>query len=217
VKFNKTLFVIFTFAATTWGGAFLEEYPHLKEHIRQEPKSNVWVGIGLSPISILPSKVLHTFSPFQMHWTPSYFDWELIHSSVGFTSIVKESYSGSLHFIFRTCPKLRFGFLSFGPLAGYEFITFPGIQAKLTDGVSETGFDTFSVKGPIFGGQISETMLLGNFLLKFSQTYYKQFYSVTRTTNGWTYQFSDAAVSSDAGRLATQASDVFMFDVSILF
>lgn len=200
---------------------FLDDHPALKKHVYQEPRSDLWVGFGVSPVGFLENRTLHVLSAFQFHWMPRYLDWEIINVSLGLTSFSKESYAKARTFFFRTSPKLRvLGFLSFGPMVGFEYVSFPDVGSIQVSPPPQfkTPNEPFSSKGIIYGAEISETIRLAQaYYLKISQVIYRQTYPTTTASNGWEYVFDKPELQADPARTAIKPSYVVLLEFSLLF
>lgn len=200
--------------------SFLEEFADLKKLTPPEPRSSFYFAFGLSPVAISQNSTSVMFDAFELHWLSRFVDFELLSGSVGFSLIADTDFAASRRFLARSSPKLRvLEFLSVGPLVGYEFVTFPNVPTRLTQGGLQTPYaEPFSSSGVLYGMQVSETFHYGDsYLIKVSQSFYKQTYSTTKTSNGWNYQFDIPALAADPDRKAIRASYVIMMDVSLLF
>lgn len=196
----------------------LEEFPHLQKQIYQEPESRFRVGFALSPIALQRSRFATSAGLFQMHYTSGLLDFEIFSASLGF-SVTSNDSAGSKYFLFRTAPKLRvLPFLSIGPVVGFEFVSFPNVQARLFKGGFGTPIEPFSSNGFIYGGVMAETFELGGgYTLKVSQIVYQQTYSTTEAFDGWVYVFEDPAIQSDPSRSLIKGSLVMMLEAALLF
>ena len=212
-------FIVFLFLLYTnlCHAIFLEEFPNLKDFVFNEPTSNTYFGLGLSPISIMNSKLYVAANLFQIHWINDRFDMEIFSASIGST-INSEDYSSSKHFTFRTIPKYRiFSFVSIGPLLGFEFVRFSNISARLYKDRYVTPYDVFSSNGLIYGLGISETIdQKNNRKIKISQNIYKQTYSTTTTNNGWTYLYQNPELAVESNKDKISAGIVIMLEISYL-
>jgi len=216
--------ILFLLLVTTAARAdFVDDHPNLKKHVFVEPRSDLWLGFGLSPVGFLENRTLHVLSVFQFHWMPRYLDWEIINVSLGLTSFSKESFARARHFFFRSSPKLRvLGFLSFGPMIGYEYVSFPEVSAEQISPLPapqyKTPLEPFSSKGIIYGAEVSETIRLGtSYYLKISQVVYRQTYSTTTASNGWDFKFDKPELQNDAERKSIRPSYVFLLEFSLIF
>ncbi len=208
----------------------MTEFPELKKFQFTEPKSNLYLGIGASPIALIGSKVFVSTSLFQAHYISQYWDIELISASVG-QVITSNDFADSRHFTLRFAPKFIFmnifetGTVSFGPMIGYESVRFPSIQAKKVKAIPavgpdpfETQYDEFSTAGFIFGAVLSQTFTLRkDRKFKVSQFFYSQSYDVDRTAFDWRYQFQDERVNDPANKQEIVADSVFMLEFAYLF
>lgn len=201
---------------------FLEEFPHLKQHLFSEPDTHLRLGVGVSPVQIMKNQEGLSANLLEIHWTKDWLDWELFTVSYGRT-LSSEPTSQINAFTFRTIPKYRVSkVLSIGPLVGFQLISFPNVTAKLKKTMldhstpSSPEFEPLSVRGVIFGAAASETFDFGtHYVLKVSQIVYKQDYDPTGTKNGWTYYFSDDALNSSTDLISPGM--VFLFEVSVLY
>lgn len=199
---------------------FLDENPSLKKHIYREPRSSFWIGAGVGPVGFLENRAIHSLSAFQLHWNPGLLDWEIINVSLGLTSFAKESFTKARHFFFRSSPKLKiFGFLSFGPLIGYEFVSFPEIATKITKGGFQTPqFEPFSSRGAIYGVEVTQSFPFGeSYQIRIAEVFYRQSYSTTVTSEGWDYLYDKPEIQNDPNRTLIKPSYVFLLEFSFLF
>ena len=214
---RRLIVLLFWFYSGLCQAVFLEEFPNLKDFVFNEPTSSTYFGLGLSPISIMNSKLYVAANLFQIHWINDRFDIEIFSASIGST-INSEDYSSSKHFTFRTIPKYRiFSFISIGPLLGFEFVRFSNITARLYKDRYVTPYDVFSSNGLIYGLGISETIdQKNNRKIKISQNIYKQTYSTTNTNNGWTYLYQNPELAVEANKDKIAAGIVIMLEISYL-
>ncbi len=211
--------LLLLFLTTPLRADFIDDHPNLKKHIHVEPRSNLWVGFGVSPVGFLENRTLHVLSAFQFHWMPRYLDWEVINVSLGLTSFSKENFAKARDFFFRSSPKLRIlEFLSFGPMVGYEYISFPDVGARQVSAPFQTPLEPFSSKGIIYGGEVSEVFHLGAaYYLKVSEVFYRQTYSTTTASNGWQFVFDQPDLQNDPDHKSIRPSYVFLLEFSLLF
>src|SRR5687768_15856049 len=107
----KLALLVFTLLATLLStiaarADFTEEYPDLKKYKYEEPDTGVFLGFGLSPLTILNAKAGLALSFFQVHGVSEYLDIELFNAAYGQT-LSSEAASTIRHFTFRTSPKFR--------------------------------------------------------------------------------------------------------------
>ena len=196
--------------------SIVDAYPVLQKFIFTERASNTYIGFGLSPITIVNSKLAFSLNLFQVHYIAGLWDIELLSVSYGFSFGANQAVNSDF-FVFRTMPKFKlFNNISIGPLIGLEFVSFPGLQVQLNKNNFFTPSEAFSTSGFIMGASISETFNIGNYLLKVSQIGYKETYSYTGTKNGWAYYFPD---NSDINQDPTpiKPSFVIVLELSFLY
>jgi hypothetical protein len=196
---------------------FEEEFPNLKKFVFSENKSNIFFGIGISPLGIVKNKAGFGLSIFQIHYIKGNLDWEMVNASFMSTaSDVAETNFKS--FTFRTAPKFKlFRILSAGPLLGIEFVNYPDISAKIGNGTFFTKPEPFSSRGLIYGAALSETFNIGKYTIKANQLLYKQNYSTTEAfVDGWNYYYEGRAdLNLDPTPIA--GGWVFMLEFSFLY
>lgn len=195
---------------------FLESFPHLKDYLYREPSSGLYLGMGLSPIGFLKDRLMLTADFFQVHWLNERWDLELFNAALSLTRAQSTSVQ-STQFTIRTAPKYRlFEHFSFGPVVGYEFVSFPNISAKLSRGNLFSPSEPFSSRGWIYGVMTTETFkLTGDYILQINEIGYQQTYSTSRTAQEWNYYFNNADIRNDPSQI--QATFVFMVDVNFLY
>lgn len=196
--------------------AFIETYPHLKDYIFEEPKSDFYIGFGAAPVGAIKNRMLFTANFFQVHWIRKPWDIEILSASYGFTT-AEPSYVKSRHFIFRTAPKFNvYKFFSVGPMLGYELVSFPEISARLYKNSFASPTEPFSTRGIIYGVMVSENFeLKNNYIFKLNQVFYKQTYSTERTDEDWLFLYDRRELRLDTTPI--QAETVFMLEASLLF
>src|SRR5258708_4911114 len=107
---------------------FLTTYPKMKDFLYKEPPSNVYLGIGASPITFIGSSLALGLSAFQMHYLTRRLDIELINAFFKYKSGYDMKYRSN-HLVLRMAPKWRISpLLSMGLLLGYEVASFPNVQ-----------------------------------------------------------------------------------------
>jgi hypothetical protein len=198
--------------------SIVDDFPNLSKYLYAQPASNLYFGVGITPLSIMASKPAVSISIFQTHWTWGLMDFELFNASVGITYSVKDSSTALTNFTFRSSPKLRITRnFSIGPLIGYEFVRFSAVNAKIINGTLATPvFEPFSSRGLIYGLLLSETFPIGQlYQLKANQVFYRQTYSTTGTFNGWQYLYASQALNADQSSIAP--GSVFQLEFSFLY
>lgn len=106
--------------------------------------------------------------------------------------------------------------LSFGPLFGYEYVSFPNVTAVLFQNSKQTQSEPFSTYGMIYGGALAQTFNLeGGSKLRLTEIAYQENYSVTAAGGGWTYKFNDSGLRSNSAPLA--GGLLFTVEVGVLF
>lgn len=206
-------------SAKTLTGApsITETYPHLADLTFKEPRSNFYLGFGLAPIGVLHGRTMFAINFFQLHWIRDYWDVEIMNASYGVT-LAQPSYLESRHFQFRFSPKMRFfKMLSVGPLFGYEFVSFPGINTKIFKApYGSQNYEPFSSKGPMYGAMLSETFTIWtDYILKLNQAYIFQTYSTQKTEDGWDYLYEKREIRTDKSSI--EADTIILFELSLLF
>jgi hypothetical protein len=198
---------------------FEEEFPHLKKFLFTERQSNIYFGLGVSPLSIIKNKAGFGLSIFQIHYVKGMLDWEIFNGS--FITTASDLPDTSFRaYTFRTAPKIKlFKILSAGPLLGLEFVNFPLIDSQIRNDASgfSTRSDTFSSRGLIYGAAISETFNIGSYTLKANQLIYRQTYSTLESqADGWTYVYPGRSdLTIDQTPIA--GGWVFMLEFSFLY
>lgn len=195
---------------------FLDDYPNLKSHIFREPETPIHFGFGAAPVRIMKNKAGVAVSIFQVHLNQRWLDWELFNATMGF-SISSEDESRVNSFTFRTTPKFKItDGMSVGPLLGYEFVSFPDVNARLLSDGRASPFEPYSSRGLIFGAAVSQTFDIGQkYKLKLHQIVYKQTYSTSGTYDGWEYNYENNDYNLDATPLSP--GPVFLLEFSLLY
>lgn len=193
-----------------------DEFPSLKKYTFREKDTSFYLGVGVSPISLLSNQILFTANVFELHYIKSQWDFELLTASFGM-SVSSSAGLNSNHFTLRTAPKYRINHtLSIGPLLGWEFVSFPNITARFYKGDLFSPDQPFSGNGLIYGGEANENFSIGSdYFLKISQVCYKQTYSVTQTPEGWTYYYDRPDIQANPSTIGP--GWVFMLEVSLLY
>jgi hypothetical protein len=207
-------------------GQFMMQNPQLKKYLFQEPKPPVYYGVGISPITIMNSKMYISANLFQFHWIKYPWDIEAISASMGMT-VSQAGYASSRHFIFRSSPKYQiFGIISAGPLVGIEYIRFSKIMARMYHDRWVTPYDTFTTSGHIYGLEISETIPMNfaipftskdQYLVKINQIVYKQNYSTDKAPFNWDWYYRDRQLREKANRSEFEPGTVYAIEFCILF
>lgn len=202
---------------------FLEEYSGIKQYLFEEPKSDLYFGVGAA-FSLMNSRASFSGNFFQLHWMTPFWDIEVLNVSAGFalsngSTTTEESSSESLHLTFRISPKFRiFSKLSVGPVGGLEFLSFPGVKARQNKDNFFTPSEPFSARGVIYGVAISQTFQLdSDRKIKVNQIFYKQTYSVIEANRGWTYFFDDSEINDDESRSLVKPGWVLALEINYLF
>lgn len=200
------------------GQSIVEQHPSLKSFLFVEPKSNLYFGFGLNPVTVMKSRVGGSVSFFQLHYIYRRIDFELFNASFG-AAVARDSGANSSQFLFRTSPKFRiFPGFSVGPMVGLEFISFSNIDAKLTRARFFSPYEPFSTHGFVLGAMASQLVSLGNDrFLRINELAYQQHYSVTKAGAGWEYEFRNPTLQNDAERALIKPGNVFVLEFSLLF
>ena len=197
--------------------SIVEEFPGLNKFLFKEADNGVRIGFGISPIGLKAESVLFSINFFQIHYLTPWLDWEIFSSSFGLLTGDSPK-TKSFNFVFRTAPKFRvFKNVSFGVVAGIEFVRYPEIDAIIyKDPLASRDYEPFSNSGLIYGLTASQNFeIMTEYLLKLNQVVYFQTYSVEETREGWEYLFRDGEIRRDTGPI--EPDTVFMLEVSLLF
>lgn len=217
-SFALLLALVASPARAATSAPFMEEHEALKKFLFEEPKSRVHVAFGISPLSILNSRILFSFDILQVYYLGHYLDWEVLSASFGF-GLGGNELASSQEVLVRTSPKIRLGsFFSIGPLVGLEYVKFSNAQTKIIkDNINFTqNFEPLSKMGWVYGGELSETFKIGdNYLLKVNELVYKETYSTTDAGSGLTYFYQDPGLQTDTTPL--KASTVVALEFALLF
>jgi len=216
IKFWLMSVLVAFSVATPARAGILEEFPTLKKFTFQEQESALYLGFGVSPLSIVGNKVYFTANIFQLHWVERQLDWELLSASFGFAT-GKDTFTNSNHFTFRTTPRFRINdYLSVGGVLGLEFVSFPNLNARFFKNSLFSPYEPFSSSGLIYGLSLSQTFRFGDdYLIKINEMFYRQTYAATQTREGWTFMFERGDVQADKSLI--EPSTVFMLEVSLLY
>lgn len=200
------------------GQSLIEQHPSLKSFLFVEPKSNIYFGFGVNPVTVMKSRVGGSLSFFQLHYIKHRLDFEVFNASFG-TAVSKDSSANSTQFLFRTSPKFRiFPGFSVGPMIGFEYISFASIDARLTRARFFSPFEPFSTHGFVLGAMASQLVTLGNdHFLRINEVAYQQHYSVTNAGAGWDYEFRSPSLQADSERTLIKPGNVFVLEFSLLF
>lgn len=200
------------------GQSIVEQHPSLKSFLFVEPKSSLYFGFGLNPVTVMKSRVGGSLSFFQLHYIKHRLDFEVFNASFG-AAVSKDSSANSSQFLFRTAPKIRiFPGFSVGPMVGLEYISFASIDARLTRARFFSPFEPFSTHGFVLGAMASQLVALGNDrFLRINEVAYQQHYSVTKAGAGWEYEFRSPSLQADAERTLIKPGNVFALEFSLLF
>jgi len=197
--------------------SIVETFPHLKDLTFKEPRSDFYLGFGITPVGVLKGRMLFGIDFFQIHWIRDFWDIEILNASYGISN-GQPSYLSSRHFTFRSSPKIRFfKMFSVGPILGYEFVSFPEINSRLIKAPWTTpNWEPFSSKGIIYGVGLSQTFnIWGDYILKFNESYIKQTYSTEKTEDEWDYLYEERAIRNDKSGI--DADTVMSIGISLLF
>ncbi len=213
-----TLFLLVNFSARA---TLLEEFPHLEKFNFVEPKSNLYLGLGVAPVALMNSKIMYSFNLFQVHYVNDKLDIEIISTSMGKT-ITQNSNAESNHFIMRTIPKYKiYSVISVGPMLGLEFVRFANLESRLFKSNYATPKETFTTHGAIFGVSASETFKYKEkYYFKINQLVYKQAYSIEKTSDDWeyiVYDINGTEVRKETDKEPLKATIVYAIEFSLLF
>lgn len=198
------------------GSTITETYPHLKDYTFKEPKSPYYLGFGITPIGTVKNRFMFAANFFQVHWVKDRYDLELFNASYGFTNAQPSSIQ-STHFTFRTAPKYKvLQSFSVGPILGYEFVSYPQINARLYANGLSTPSEPFSSRGFIYGAMVSENLdYKQDYILKLNQVIYNQTYSTEKTDLNWLYLYDRTDLRRDKTNI--ESGLVILFELSLLF
>jgi hypothetical protein len=205
----------------------IQDFPELKKFLYQPPKAPVYIGIGVTPLGIMGSKLYFGLNLFQAHYLTSFWDIELLSVSIGQATSNKD-FANSRHFYARTSPKIvvmnifQTGTISIGPMAGVEFVSFSQIPVKKINpnNTSEITpqYEDLTTSGFFYGLQVSETFTLAkDRRFKMNQVIFKQSYDVDKSEYGWTFDYQDPSLALAANKKEFAASTVFLLEFSYLF
>jgi hypothetical protein len=196
-------------------GGILDVYPGLQKFVAKEHASSLYFGFGVSPFTLVNSKIGFGLSLFQLHWMKGAIDWEVFNAS--FSNVFGQTYGNEQIFLLRTVPKFQvFKNVSIGPMLGVEFVHFPDVTDKLTKNNLYSQQFEFSTLGIAYGGVVSENFpLANNNYVKVNEIVYREGYSANGTNNGWTYYYLQNPLNFDKGPIA--ASTVFLLEISFLY
>jgi hypothetical protein len=197
---------------------FLKENPSLNKFIYKKPHSNIYLGLGITPLAITDNRFILAGSLFQLHYIKNNWDFELFNISVGLNQAEESLYS-SYHFIIRTAPKIKiYSNLSLGVILGWEFISFPNVNKKEYKNQYFTPIEPFSTNGGILGIILTqEFKYYGKYIIQINEFIYREFYSVYEAKYSWKYWFEDDKIEQDPDRKAIAPSFVGGIEISILF
>ena len=170
--------------------SFLDAYPALKEYVYHEEPSNFYLGFGLSPIGVLKDRTVFSADFFQLHHISERWDYQILAASFGITRAQSSTYQSN-NFLFTTSVQMRIGnTFSAGPLLGYEFVTFPSLNARLLKTPYETPSEAFSSQGLVYGAIVSQSFPYKSYLIQISELGYQQTYSNRHSPENWTYYYN---------------------------
>jgi hypothetical protein len=195
---------------------FLEAFPKFRDYLFQEPTSGLLLGFGISPVGFLQDRSVFSLQFFQVHWMSSWLDYEALNASYVFTRAQSPELQ-STSMVFRTSLRLRIGrYLSIGPLVGYEYISFPGLQDILYKAPYATKLEPFSSQGLIYGGVLSQVFRWRDgYVIQLNELAYQETYSSQSTPENWAYYFG--ASDAQNNRTLIGASWVSMIEAVFLF
>jgi hypothetical protein len=194
-----------------------KQYPALGNYVFDEPASRVLIGFGIGPFGIIRNNMAFSANLFQFHWVNPWLDWEVFSVSYAMTLNTSDP-TASKQFTFRTIPKYRINStFSIGPLLGYELVTFPNLGSQIYNGTLATPQESFSSRGLVYGGAVSETFPLNKDLkIKLNELVYQETYSTTNAPeNGWSYRYSTPGLNQNQGPI--NPGTVFLLEFSILY
>lgn len=195
---------------------FINQYPHLQKNIYQEPDSNYRLGLSAGVVGLVANNLYFSANFFQLHRITTHWDLELLSITYGSTTTQPTDYISN-HFVFRDVPKYRWNdFLSFGPLVGYEYISFPNVSTVITKNSYLTRTEPFSTSGLIYGFAVAQTIKTesGN-VWRITEVGYQESYSTTDAGLGWTYLYDKSSLRANSSPLA--AGLVLTIEVGVLF
>jgi hypothetical protein len=198
---------------------FLEDYPHLNQYIFEEDDTGFHFGVGVSPVGFIDSHWTVGINFFQLHYMTENWDIELINTSIQLKR-AKNFFSRSRHFVIRSGPKYRINkTLSIGAVVGMEFVEFPNVQTRLTNGFLFTEFDEpFSNIGAIYGIMASQVFHPWKEMsLRVNQVIYKQSYSALKTHKGWDFFFQEPSINADTSKDLIKPGVVILFEFSLMY
>jgi len=197
---------------------FLKEYPQLNKFIYEKPHSNIYLGIGITPLAMTDNRFIFSGSLFQLHYINHKWDIELLNISIGLNQAEDNTYS-SYHFIIRTAPKMKvYKSLSIGAIVGWEFVSFPKVMKKEYKNQYFTPMEPFSSTGAILGIILSQEFKYNKkYIIKINEFIYREFYSVDEAKYSWKYWFEDEQIEQDPDKKAIAPSFVGGLEISILF
>jgi hypothetical protein len=182
---------------------FLTKYPHLADNVYQEPDSHFYLGLSAGVLGLVANRMFFSGNFFQVHYITPHWDNELLSVAYG-TTTTQPSYIQSDHFVLRTVPKYRWSeMLSFGVLAGYEYISFPDISAVLYKNSLQTLPEPFSTSGLIYGLAATQNIKLeSGTKFRVTEVAYEETYSTKDAGRGWSYLYANQALRTDSTPLA---------------
>jgi len=204
----------------------IQDFPELKKFLFRPPKAPIYIGIGVSPLGIMGSKLFFGLNLFQAHYITSFWDIEIFSASLGQASSSKK-FANSQHFYARTSPKIivmnifQTGTISVGPVGGLEFVNFSNIPVKKVDpdtNITTPDFEDMTTSGFFYGIMVSETFTMAkDRRFKMSQLIFKQRYDVKNTENGWRFDYQDDSINLAENQKEIAADTVFLLEFSYLF
>jgi hypothetical protein len=195
---------------------FMQAFPKLSEYIYKEPKSGFYLGFGVSPLALVKDRTAFGANFFQVHYISDHFDLELFNVAYSVTRAESSVYQSN-NFTMRSTAKIRIGSLvSFGPMIGYEYVSFPNLGATLLKNQFTSPDEPFSSQGLIYGAMLTETFhYKEDYLIQINQVVFQETYSNTTTAEGWAYNYDNANVQGNTGLIGPGV--VTMIELSFLF
>ncbi len=200
-----------------WAQRFSEQFPLLDSYRAKPKETGFYFGFGLAPIAYLNHTPDVAISLGQLHWRNDFLHWEVVNAMLGLTYLNANSELNVIHYTFRSSLQLRLGkVLSFGPLVGWEFLSFPNVQVQTTQNNYITPQLPLATGGLIYGALLSEVFpLQDRYQLKINQVFYAQHYSTTLGAAGWSYVYNDPLLQADSSPIA--AGIAVMVDFNLIF
>jgi hypothetical protein len=201
---------------------FIDDFSHLKKFLDKPAVSSFHVGFGITPIGLIGDKTYSGVSILQIHYIKDKLDFNILSADYG---IIRSGnkFAQAKNFALKTSPKLRIAeifentTLSAGPIFGLEFIAFDNVRTQLRKGNYVTITDNLSAYAPVWGFAIEETIHFSKYLIKVTQAFYKQSYSITDADNGWYHFYENPEAEKEENQKLMRANNVFLLSISMLF